>query len=131
MDGVAVVRSVLTADAGITAIVPVSRIVADDALPQGIGLSAILIKLITGVDRNIPHQSASVFRTDRVRIEGHARTMPEREQVMMAIWQALQNNQRPLSAVTLNTEARGPDGISDASVRVGIQDCKVSYPKER
>ncbi len=131
MDGVAIARAVMVGDAGVAALVPASRIYTGETLPQSIELPAILIGFVSGVDRNIPHPSATVFRTDRVQIEGHAATHPAREELMMAIWKAIANNPRAADGVTLHTDARGPDILSEAMVRVGIQDAKVTYPKER
>lgn len=132
MDGVAATRAVLAGNVALTALVPASRMVGDDALPQGTVLPAILLKFVSGADLNIPNPGATVFRTDRIQVEGHAANGVEREQIMDAIWKAMQASQLPTaSSLTIHTEPRGPNILSNANVRVGIQDCKVTYPKER
>lgn len=136
MSGDIVARAIFVGDGGVTAIVTEEdRIIADDVLPQGTALPAILIKSISKVYRNIPGSSTVQHVRERVQAEGHAATARERRALMLAMWRAVCANRFPtadgLSRVTVHPEAAGPNGISDASVRVGIQDLIITYSQER
>lgn len=135
MSGDVAARVVMIGDGGVTAIVPVERIVADDVLPKGTALQAILIRSISLTDRNIASPGALQHVRERVQIEGHAATSPERRALMLAIRRALFANRFPtvtgLSRVTIEPMVAGPNLISEASVRVGIQDVMITYSEER
>lgn len=132
MDGVASVRSVLVADGSVTSLVPTTRIIADDVLPQGTVIPAILIRLISGTDRNIPNQPSTIHVRQRVQVEIHAATNPSRQAIKRAVREAVRANRFPtvsgLTFVTIHTEAEGPNFYNeDPFVRVGVQDFQVTY----
>lgn len=134
MSGVVAVRSVLIADGTLTALVPATRIIGDDVLPQGVTLPAILLKEISGVDRNIPAVGSLIHTRERVQIEIHAATNASRKAVKEAARSAIHKNPLPtvsgLTNVTLHTEGKGPDFYNeDPFVRVGVQDVLTTYSK--
>lgn len=134
MSGPIAVRSFMRDDNDLVALVD-TRMVADDVLPQGTTLPALLIKSISLIDRNIPNPGAMQHVRERVRVEGHCATARERRALMLAVRRAAFANRFPtvdgLSRVTVHPEAGGPDGIGDASVRVGIQDLILTYSQSR
>jgi hypothetical protein len=140
MDGVAVIRQLLAADAAVTAMVPAtspggqSRMSADP-LAQGVDLPAISLEEISAVDRNIPAPGATRFVTARIQVTGHARNYPELRALMKAIKNACAD-QRPtvtgLTNVVVLTDGTGPQGISAVTnARTQTQDFKVTYNEER
>ncbi len=134
MDGVAVLRTVLVADATVTGIVPAGNIKAGD-LPQGVSLPAISIKSISRVDRNIP--SPGVYRhvTERVQVTVLASTYPQQKAVMRAIRAAAADTFpviNGLTRVTVHTDSAGPDLMDEnASIFGEAQDYRVTYSEER
>lgn len=132
MSGPEIVRFVLAADNGLTALVPASRIIADEALEQGTVLPAILLRQISGVDRKPLTLGANVMTRKRVQIEIHAADAVSRKAVKEAIRTACLRNPFPAVSgflnVTLHTEGEGPDFFVEAtSVRIGEQDVMVTY----
>ena len=74
MNGVIAVRSLLVADARVTALAPVARIVAG-MLPQGTDLPAISLMSVSSVDRNVPAPGAKRRVTERVQVTVLARAL--------------------------------------------------------
>lgn len=135
-DGIVAARTVLVSAGAVTALVPATRIIGDDVLPQGTTLPAILLKHISGTDRNIPNLGAKIHTRQRVQCEIHAATNASRRAVKAAVRSAFLNNPLPvvggLTNVTLHTESEGPDFFSeDPFVRVGEQDVIVTYSKDK
>ena len=136
MGGPTVARAILANDPGVTTLVDPAWIVADDVLPQGTQLPAILCKMIDANDLNMPSQGDTVFVRERVQIEIHANNAKERKAVKDAVRTAAFDNRFPtaagLSNVTVHTDGEGPNMIEAGTmVRVGIQDLMVTYSKER
>lgn len=132
MNALGAVRALLIGDAALALLVDADDVVADDVLPEGTPLPAILIGLVSGVDFNIPAPAGSVFTTKRVQIEIHAASNAQRQDVKHAVRQVLLANPRPAIAampgLTLHTEAEGPDFFNaDPFVRIGVQDCKLTW----
>lgn len=132
MSGPLVVRSVLVADDGVTALVPAGRIIADEVMPQGIALPCILMRQISGTDRKPLTLGATVMTRKRVQVEIYAADAVSRKAVKEAVRSACLRNPFPavsgFSNVTLHTEGEGPDFFVEAtSVRIGEQDVLVTY----
>jgi hypothetical protein len=132
VSGLVVVRAVLAADAGVTALVPASRIIADDVAPQGAVLPLILLRLISSTDDKPLKRGAKVMTRQRVQIEIHAADAATRKAAKKAVRSAVLTNPFPavagLSNVTLHTDGEGPDFFAEAtSVRIGEQDVIVTY----
>lgn len=132
MSGPLVVRSVLVGDTGVTDLVPATRIIADDSAPQGLALPFILVKHVSGTDRQPLTRNGSVFSRRRVQVEIYAANEAQRRAVKSAVRAAALNNQLPtyagLTNVTLHTEGEGPDFYMEGSaVRIGEQDIIVTY----
>jgi len=87
MNGVIVVRSLLVADTGLTALVPEARIAAG-SLPQGTVLPAFSLMSVSSVDRNIPAPGPTRRVTERVQVTVLARTYPETKTILAAVRKA-------------------------------------------
>lgn len=132
MSGAAVVRAVLVANGALTALVPATKIIADEIAPQGTALPFILLQQISGVDFKPVTLGATIHTRKRVQVEIHATTAPQRLAIKQALRSCLLSDQRPTVAgynlVTLHTEGEGPDFTSDDPfMRIGEQDVLVTY----
>lgn len=132
MSALAIARTVLAADAGLIALVPASRIIADDAAPQNTDLPYVLVKLVSGVDFKPLNITGSVLTTQRVQVEVYAADALSRKAVKKAIRNCALTNQVPTvggyERVTIHTESEGPDFLlEDGMVRMGTQDLMVTY----
>lgn len=134
MEGVAVIRQVLAANAALIALVPATRIQAGD-MPQGTTLPAISIVRVSSNDRNLPNPGTYRHVTERVQVNVMASTYPQQRTVLAAI-RAAAADQFPtvsgLIRVTIHTDGAGPDFINEqASIFVGSQDFMVTYSEQR
>lgn len=135
MSGVIVLRSVLTADPGVTALIPAAQIIGDIVAPQELPLPVILLKQVSLVDRKTLVVGPDVMATERVQCEIYAKDADNVREIKRAVRNAVRRNSFPavdgLSNVTLHTEGEGPDFIiPDAAIRVGEQDFKVTYSED-
>ena len=134
MNGVIALRSLLIGDAGLTALVPISRIAAG-MLPQGIDLPAISLMSVSSVDRNVPAPGAKRRVTERVQVTVLARTYPEVKAILAAVRNAAAD-QMPaidgLTEVTVHTDSAGPDFLDEETgIHMQTQDFRVSFNEAR
>ena len=134
MNGVIAVRSVLVADTGVTALVPIARIAAG-MLPQGTDLPAISLMSVSSVDRNVPAPGAKRRVTERVQVTVLARTYPEVKAILAAVRNAAAD-QMPaidgLTDVTVHTDSAGPDFLDEETgIHMQTQDFRVSFNEAR
>ena len=134
MNGVIAVRSLLVADTGVTALVPVVRIAAG-MLPQGTDLPAISLMSVSSVDRNVPAPGAKRRVTERVQVTVLARTYPEVKAILAAVRNAAAD-QMPaidgLTDVTVHTDSAGPDFLDEETgIHMQTQDFRVSFNEAR
>jgi hypothetical protein len=134
MNGVIAVRSLLVADTGMTALVPVARIAAG-SLPQGTMMPAISLMSVSGVDRNIPAPGPKRRVTERVQVTVLARTYPEVKAIIAAVRQAAADqmpNIDGLFDVTVHTDSAGPDFLDEETgIHMQTQDFRVSFNEAR
>ncbi|MGE8142865.1 tail completion protein gp17 [Novosphingobium sp. NPDC080210] len=134
MNGVIVVRSLLVADTGLTALVTEARIAAG-SLPQGTELPAISLISVSSVDRNIPAPGSKRRVTERVQVTVLARTYPETKSILAAIRRAAAD-QMPaidgLTDVTVHTDSAGPDFLDEETgIHMQSQDFRVAFNEAR
>lgn len=134
MNGVAAIWQQLSAHAGLTALVPASRISAG-VLPQGTVLPAISIMSVSAVDRNIPSPGAVRHVAERVQVTVMDKTYPSLKAVMAQVKKA-GADQMPtvagISIVTVHTDGIGPDFMNEeASIYMQPIDFKVTYLETR
>ena len=130
MNGVVAVRSLLTGNASLTALVPESRITAGN-LPQGSNLPAIALMSISGVDRNILKPGSRRQVTERVQVSVLAATYPAAKALLRAA-RAATADQMPtvtgIENVVVHTDAAGPDFTDpETGIFIQTQDLRVSF----
>jgi hypothetical protein len=134
MDGVAIVRAVLVADAALIALVPAARIMAG-VLPQGTTLPGIALQSISIVDRNIPNPGAYRHVQERVQATILAKTDVSRTAVKLALRKALDAKYPTVSGViraTVHLGLGGPEFINEeASQHLVTQDLMTTYSVAR
>ncbi len=134
MNGVIAVRSLLVADTGVTALVPVARIAAG-MLPQGTDLPAISLMSVSSVDRNIPSPGTTRRVTERVQVTVLARTYPEAKLMIAAVRAAVADTMPTIAGltdVTVHTDFAGPDFLDEETcIHMQSQDLRVSFNEAR
>ena len=125
MDGVAVIRALMVADADLTALVPASRIVAG-VLPINTPLDALAITRVSAVD-DIPLAATPTRHVDeRVQVTAFAATYPRLRALLRAVKHAAANyigTIAGLENVTAYPENAGPDFMDEqASIYMASQD---------
>ncbi len=134
MNGVIAVRSLLVADTGVTALVPIARIAAG-MLPQGTDLPAISLMSVSSVDRNVPAPGAKRRVTERVQVTVLARTYPEVKAIIAAARQAAADRMPTIDGlfdVTVHTDSAGPDFLDEETgIHMQTQDFRVSFNEAR
>lgn len=134
MNGVIVVRSLLVADTGVTALVPAVRIAAG-MLPHGTSLPVISLMSVSSTDRNIPAPGTTRRVTERVQVTVLARTYPEAKSLIAAV-RAAAADRMPvvdgLTDVTVHTDSAGPDFLDEETgIHMQTQDFRVSFNEAR
>lgn len=134
MNGVIVVRSLLVADTGVTALVPAVRIVAG-MLPQGTSLPAISLMSVGSTDRNIPAPGPKRRVTERVQVTVLSASYPAAKAIIRAV-RAGAADRMPaidgLTDVTVHTDSAGPDFLDEETgIHMQTQDFRVSFNEAR
>ena len=134
MNGVIAVRSLLVADTGVTALVPVVQIVAG-SLPQGSGLPAIALMSVSSTDRNIPAPGPQRRVTERVQVTVLAASYPAAKAIIRAVRAAAADRMPAidgLTDVTVHTDSAGPDFLDEETgIHMQTQDFRVSFNEAR
>jgi len=133
MDGVVVVRLLLSQSLTLTGLIPGDRIRAG-VLPQGVILPAISITSVSKTDLNIPSPADRRFVTERVQVSVLAKSYPEQKAVLRAVRTAAADKLYPevvgVSGITVHTASAGPDFMLEDSIYTGSQDFMVRYNEE-
>jgi hypothetical protein len=134
MDGVAIIRALLTADDALLALVPDDRVAAG-ALPLGTPLDALSIEMVSTADRNIIAPGANRRVTERVQVTALAATYPRLKAVLAAAKKAAADyvgSAAGVVDVTVHTAGGGPEFMNrDASIHMGTQDFLVGFTEAR
>ena len=112
MSSVSIVRYKLANVAGVTGIVPATRIMAG-VLPQGTALPAISVTLISGRTLNNV-ASSSGLHTDRVQVTVEAATYPQVRQILDLCRAALPYTRATVNSIVCDSivpDIEGPDGF--------------------
>lgn len=134
MNGVIVVRSLLVADNGVTALVPAVRIVAG-MLPQGTTIPAISLMSVSSTDRNIAAPGPNRRVSERVQVTVLAASYSAAKAIIRAV-RAAAADQMPaidgLTDVTVHTDSAGPDFLDEETgIHMQTQDFRVSFNEAR
>lgn len=129
MTGANIVGLRLRGDAAILAKVPEERIKAG-ALPDGVELPALLVRLVSSVERQPLKRGAKVRTTDRVSVTVRASNYREQTDIIRLLrdrcggWTG---NAGAATSVSILTAGTGPDVIGPASSFEQSQDFRVSF----
>lgn len=117
MSGTAVIRYLLANDAGVTAVVPATRIYGGDT-PIEVALPALIVTQISGVPmnliRNAGHRQAW---TDRIQVSALGKTFPAVYQLIGLIRIACRSQKGTVNGVALIDIAPdfvGPDAVDES-----------------
>lgn len=134
MSGEVAVRQVLTAASAVTNLVPTARIIADDSFVQNSALPIILLKTVSTVDLNIPNPGAKRLTRERVQATIYAETALSRLAIRRQVRKAL-DSKAPIVAgltnVTIHLDGAGANFMGLGDIRIGVQDCLITYSEER
>ena len=134
MNGVIAVRSLLVADTGVTALVPVARIAAG-MLPQGTDLPAISLMSVSSVDRNISAPGPKRRVTERVQVTVLAATYRQVKAILAAVRRAAADQMPTIDGLfdlTVHTDTAGPDFLDEETgIHMQSQDLRVSFNEAR
>ena len=134
MNGVIAVRSLLVADTGLTALIPVARIAAG-MLPQGTDLPAISLMSVSSVDRNISAPGPKRRVTERVQVTVLAATYRQVKAILAAVRKAAVDQMPTIDGlfdVTVHTDTAGPDFLDEETgIHMQSQDLRVSFNEAR
>lgn len=134
MNGVIAVRSLLVADAGVTALVPAVQIMAG-VIPQGVALPAISLMSVSSTDRNILLPGTSRRVAERVQVTVLVASYPAAKSIIRAV-RAAAADRMPIIAgltdVTVHTDSAGPDFLdAETGIHMQTQDFRVAFNEAR
>jgi hypothetical protein len=134
MDGVAIIRALLTGDDDMLALVPDDRIAAG-ALPLDTPLDAISIEMVSTVDRNIIAPGVNRRVMERIQVTGMASTYPRMKGLLRTAKKVAADYVGSIAGVdnvTVHTASGGPEFMDhDASIYMGSQDFLVGFTEVR
>lgn len=103
MSGVAIVRYLLANNAGLTAVVPATKIMAGP-IPLNTVLPAISVAQISGVQRlNVAMNVIERLTTDRVQVTVLAKTYPVQKSILALIRAACPNSKGAINGVDVDS----------------------------
>lgn len=130
MSGAKIIRSLLAANVPLLNVVPTERI-KSGVLPQGIGMPAIGLTDVAGVDRNLPKAGATHHVIDRVQVTVAAATYTDVKTVLALVRTACRDQVGVIAgfnAVTVHTDGKGPDfSLPESGLYFQSQDFRVGY----
>jgi hypothetical protein len=129
MTGVDIIGSLLRADADLAALVPNDRTKAG-VLPDNVALPALLLRLVSSVERQDLVRGSAVRTTDRVSVTVRAASYRDQTQIIRlvrTICAGLTGNIAGAQRVSILTAGAGPDVTGPASTFEQTQDFRVSY----
>jgi hypothetical protein len=129
MTGVDIVGALLRADAALTAIVPTDRIKAG-GLPDGVALPALLLVLVSSVERQPLKRGAKVRTIDRVAATVCADSYREQRAIIALVKSICAGRTGNIGGgerVSILTAGTGPDLRGPASSFEQTQDFRVSH----
>lgn len=131
MSGVAIVRSLLAANAGVIAICPAARILPG-TIPLGSAMPAIGIQEVSGLERiTLSRGAAFALVTERIRVTVDANTYPILKNLHNAVRLALPQTRGTVNGFTVDSiqiDAKGPEfKDSETQIESQYRDFLVRY----
>ena len=130
MSAVKIIRTLLTADPDLIALVPAVRVIAG-IIPQGTALPVIGITEVSRVDTNIVKAGATARSTSRVQVSVMTANYPAQKLLLKAARHACRDKVGAIAGVqgvTVHTDSTGPDfSDPETGFYMQSQDFKVSF----
>lgn len=129
MTGADIVGALLRADADLLALVPVSRIKAK-RLPPGTALPALLVRVVSVVDRQPLTLGEFVRRTDRVAVTVRAGSGDDQDAIIELVRAICAGRTGAIAGainVSIRTSGLGPDLNGPGDSFEQTQDLRVSF----
>lgn len=129
MTGADIVGSLLRSDTALLALVPEGRIKAK-RLPLGIALPALLVRVVSVVDRQPLTQGEFVRRTDRIAVTVRAASGADQDMIITLVRAICAGRTGAIggaTAVSVRTAGLGPDLDGPGDSFEQTQDLRVSF----
>jgi hypothetical protein len=129
MTGADIIGALLRAETDVTTLVAAEKI-KGGKLPDGIALPALLVRLVSSVERQNLKRTGTTHTVDRIAVSVRARTYREQRDVIAAVKKCcagLTGNVGGGSNVSILTAGTGPDLNGPADSFEQTQDFRVSY----
>ena len=129
MTGVDIVGALLRADVAVTALVPAARI-KGGLLPGDVELPALLVRQISGVDRQTLVRQPTRRTTDRVSVTVRAANYRQQREVIALVRSCCAGRTGDIgggSRVSILTAGTGPDVNGPGNSFEQAQDFRVSF----
>lgn len=129
MTGTDIVAALLLADTTLLAAIAEGSI-KEDRLPDGIALPAVLLRVVSSVDRQTLKRGATTRTVDRVAATVRARSTRERKALIKLLRSCCAGKTGDLggaTGVSILTAGTGPSVIGPADSFEQTQDFRVSY----
>ncbi len=129
MTGVDIIGALLLADVALLARVPATRIKAG-ALPDGIALPALLVRLVSSVERQLLKRKPITRTIDRISVTVRAANYADQEQIIQLVKTACAGKTGDIVgavAVAITTAGTGPDVLGPAASFEQTQDFRVGF----
>lgn len=129
MTGADIISALLSADADVLAIAPAERI-KEDRLPEGVALTALLVRTVSSVDRQALKIGQFVRRTDRVAVAVRAISVRDRKAAIAAVRKCCAGRTGDIGGgarVSILTAGLGPTLNGAGNSFEQTQDFRVSF----
>ena len=129
MTGADIIGGILRADEAILVKVALGSIKAGK-LPDGVALPALLVRFVSGVERQPLKRGPTVRQTDRIAVTVRANSYSEQEAVIALVKAACAGRVGDIggaSAVSILTAGTGPDILGPGNSFEKTQDFRVGY----
>lgn len=129
MSGAMIIGTLLSADTDVLALVTVDRIEAS-MLPDNTPLPALLVRLVSSVDRQTLKREAVVHVTERVAVTVRASSYQEQGAVIRAVRRCCAGKIGNIGGgvnVSILTAGTGPDLLGPAGSFEQTQDFRISF----
>lgn len=129
MTGADIIGTLLRADAALVALVPQGRI-KGKRLPLGIALPALLVRVVSVVDRQPLTLGALVRRTDRIAVTVRAASGDDQDAIIKLVRAVCAGRSGAIAGavnVSIRTAGLGPDLDGPGNSFEQTQDLRVSF----
>lgn len=127
MSGVAVVATLLAADAGVTAVVPAGQIFGG-VIPEKTPVPALGASMISSVERHtVSMTGAKKLRTERVQVSIDAATYPQKKQLVELVRAACANRHGDVAGIDVDSILPVGEGPDDDDAKAQIFSGSIDF----